>query len=161
MRLTNEIRRAFVAGVMRDVPQVDYTEQIRKVVMDDAVAALPSAVADLWARIDLRQYVNTHCGTFGRVSVNYPAAIPRSLSPKAAALVQSLEQRAKEQRDRRNELEDRLHRVALGLSTRKQLAEALPEFAKYLPADQAKACRTLPTVTGTVEAFKAAGWPGR
>lgn len=108
-----------------------------------------------------RRYINTCVSSYGRVSVNYPAPFARVLSPKAGALVESLALQAKQQTDQRNELEHRLKQVATGLTTSKQLAEALPEFAKYLPVDAPTALRSLPTITGTVDLFKAAGWPGR
>ena len=48
---------------------------------------------------------------------------------------------------------------ALGASTRKGLADALPEFEKYLPADEPAAVRSLPVVANVVADFVKAGWP--
>lgn len=44
-------------------------------------------------------------------------------------------------------------------TTRKQAAEVLPEFEKYLPEDEPKALRTLPALANVAADFVKAGWP--
>jgi hypothetical protein len=61
----------------------------------------------------------------------------------------------------RADLRSKLKSVAYSVSTRKALVAALPEFEKYLPADEAKAVRTLPVVQNVVADFVKAGWPAR
>ena len=43
--------------------------------------------------------------------------------------------------------------------TRAALAAALPEFEKYLPADEPKALRSLPSMANVASEFVKAGWP--
>ena len=57
------------------------------------------------------------------------------------------------------ELETKLMAAANSCTTRKALVELLPEFEKYLPADQAAACKTLPAVANIMADFVKAGWP--
>jgi hypothetical protein len=45
------------------------------------------------------------------------------------------------------------------VSTRKALVDLLPEFEKYLPADEAKAIASLPAVANVLSDFVKAGWP--
>lgn len=164
MRLTNEIRKAFVGGVMRDVPSVDHEEMIRSVVLAHAVSRLPPPVREVWNNPELRAYIETRGTSYGGVTVRYPSDPTNGvmvLAPDVQAEVGRLHALQKAQDAQRDQLEHRLRQVAASVSTRKALAEALPEFAKYLPADHSTALRSLPTVTGTVEMFKAAGWPAR
>jgi len=71
----------------------------------------------------------------------------------------SLANKSAEQERQRVALRDKLKRAAASFTTRKQLAEAMPEFEKYLPADEAAAIRSLPAVTNVVGDFQRAGWP--
>ena len=56
-------------------------------------------------------------------------------------------------------LREKLHGCAYAVTTRKALVDLLPEFEKYLPADDASVCRTLPVVQNVVSDFVKAGWP--
>lgn len=163
MKLTNTIRDAFIRAAMNDVPNVDYTEQIRKVACDDAVAALPPAVRKLWNDKATRNFLNLNHATYGRVSVAYPSDTKygeaRKLSPSAETAVTELADKAKAEKSARDSLQSRLRAVAYSMSTRKALAEALPEFAKYLPEDEAAALRTVPVIANVVADFVRAGWP--
>lgn len=158
MKLTNFLRNAFVNAVMADVPTVDYKSQIRKLVLDDAVAALPPAVHAVWEDRETAGFVNRYFGVFGGAGVSYPAATERNaLSPNVHEKVEALEKQARLQTDARNELLRKLSGVARSVTSRKALAAALPEFAKYLPAEDAPD-RSLPVLAGVVEEFKRAGW---
>jgi len=46
-------------------------------------------------------------------------------------------------------------------TTTKQLRELLPEFDRYLPAEEEKTLRTLPVVQNIVADFVKAGWPAK
>lgn len=161
MKLTQTIRQAFVSAVMADVPEVDYRAQAQTVLIDEARRQLPPKVRALYddkstqhfVRTDnhyiLHQYVYIPCGRGDRFVV-------------AEAAQQRLDELTKlfdEQIERRKELQQKLHACALACSTRKALVEMLPEFEKYLPADEAAANRALPVVANVVAAFEQAGWP--
>lgn len=65
-----------------------------------------------------------------------------------------------EQKKVHRELETKLEGVAAACTTRKALVEMLPEFEKYLPADEATANKTnLPALANVVTDFVKAGWP--
>jgi hypothetical protein len=81
------------------------------------------------------------------------------LTPEAQAEVDALAEKASADKAARAVLSQRLRAVAYSVSTRKALAEALPEFAKYLPADEAEAMRTVPVIANVVADFVRAGWP--
>lgn len=162
MRLTNQIRDAFINGVMRDVPSVDYTEQIRKLLEQDIEAQLPPAVLAIHKDKALCGYVNTSWGSFNSgVSIAYPSSNNEGtkITTKAATKVDELRTLSKLQSAARNDLQRKLKNVAYSVTTRKALVQALPEFEKYLPEDEAKAVRTLPVVQNVVADFVKAGWP--
>lgn len=163
MKLTNYMRDAFVRRVMDDVPSVDYSEAIRAEVMKAAVAAMPPKVRAAWADKSLNCYINTSYFSVLRVSVaNVP--MPRGASHEAAEkhlqdAVAGLVAKYKEQIDKRDALQSKLKQCAYSATTRKALAGMLPEFEKYLPADETAALRSVPVVANVVADFVKAGWP--
>lgn len=167
MKLTNLIRDAFIKGVMNDVPsKADNSEAIRKLVVDDMVSRLPTSVRQLWDDKANRHWLKTDFNSYGSVSVSYPAADRANswnkpaLTPMVQAKVDMLEVEAKQDRETRSSLEQKIKTAAYGCTTRKQLVELLPEFEKYLPEDMAKATRTnLPAVANLLSEFTKAGWP--
>ncbi len=163
MKLTNTIRDAFVRAVMNDVPSIDYEEQIRGIVEKDAVAQLPPKVRAIYLDKALRGYVAT--AWWGRrygngCSANIPSGAPDfKLSDAAQKRVDALSAEAETQNTRARDLNTRLRAVAYSVGTRKSLATALPEFEKYLPADEEAALRTVPVIANVVTDFVKAGWP--
>lgn len=160
MKLTNQIRDAFIRAAMNDVPSIDYNEQIRVAVQADAVAQLPPKVKALHKDASLRHFVKTVNWGHWSNRVTVPSGDDGfKLTPEAEAKVAALQQADNEQTQSRQALRERLRQVAYSVSTRKALVDALPEFEKYLPADQQAAVRTLPVVANVVAEFVKAGWP--
>ncbi len=163
MRLTNTLRDAFVRAAMDDVPAaVDYTEAIRKAAVDDAVSQLPASVQAIWHN-SKSQYLKTTTLHHGGTSIVVPASsnynIDFKLTLAGQAVVDKLVTDQRESKKARGALSEKLRAVAYSVTTRKALVDALPEFEKYLPADEAKAIRTLPVVANVVADFMKAGWP--
>ncbi len=163
MKLTKYIRDAFVSSALKDVPQEDYLEQIRKIVHDTAVANLPPAVAKIYQDPNMKGYINTgYTYAFGislcvpspdghgRVTVDFPPKIQEKLG--------ELSDKHTKQVEVFSNLEYKLRTVAYGCNTRKQLLERLPEFEKYLPNETAVSTN-LPAITNLVTDFVKAGWP--
>ncbi len=161
MKLTNYIRDAFVRAAMLDVPNVDYDSLIRKLVHDDAVAALPPAVKKIYLDPNLRHFVRTTYDRYYEVQVSYPhfSDDTRLLTDKVKPKVSQLADLDKVQRELRRELQVKLRNVAYSVTTRKALALLLPEFEKYLPVDDVAAVKTLPVIANVVAEFTKAGWP--
>ena len=166
MRLTNVIRDSFVRSVMNDVPSIDYNEQAKKL--------FESGLDTFWisniGTLDLRDKLVKHDAIprrcyylqdglestygYGPNSYRWSESVP-GLHKKLVELA-----KLKRAQDLKvGELEAKIRGVAYSVSTRKALADALPEFEKYLPADDAKAIRTLPVVQNVVADFVKAGWP--
>jgi hypothetical protein len=160
MRLTKTIREAFVRAALHDVPRIDYVEQARKALVEEFVAIMPPEVATAykkhpeWIAKSDYYYINAMSQSF---------AVPRpnnlSLPADAQSRIFALAESHKAQQKMLRDLEAKLSAVAEGASSRKQLAEALPEFEKYLPAEGEKATRSLPAIANVVAEFTKAGWP--
>jgi len=159
MRLTNTIREAYIRQVLADIPAVDYTEKIRDTAMRVAIKQLPEAVRKIWEGPD-RKYLQMKYISItgismsvpghpeqGRDSVSCDKEIEKLVDEKTKALLKV------------GNLRTKLSAVAYGCTTTKALAEALPEFAEYLPKDTPAPTRSLPVVTGVVSSFREAGWP--
>lgn len=161
MKLTNYIRDAFISSVMDDVPSVDYESQFRSAVFKAALEQMPAIVRKAWAA--------GHEDWFNKESV-YPVrgswgtAIPcpdRSAFRLPADVMNTCETLGRlgtEQANARSDLRQKLHAIAYSCTTRKALAEALPEFVKYLPAET-ETSRNLPVIANVVTDFIKAGWP--
>jgi len=165
MRLTNFLRDCFINDVMRGLPSTDHGEKIRKLIFDEAVKALPPAVAALWNDTKLKGFVYTRAVYFEGRSASCPMDNTDGFivneHPKLLAKLRELDKAADAQANRDSNLRSRLRAVAYGCSTLEQLREALPEFIAYMPEDEGKAVRTLPVVQGVADEFKRAGWKDR
>jgi hypothetical protein len=159
MRLTNTIRDAFVRAAMDDVPQVDYRGQIQTLVRDEAIALLPAKVRAVYNDKNLRHFIELRNVSIAGEWFPVPNGGDYRPSPAVKEKAEALAKLNDAQSTARSELRHKLHAVAYSMSTRKALVDALPEFEKYLPEDEAAACRTLPVVTNVVADFVKAGWP--
>ena len=166
MKLTKFMRDAFVRGAMLDVPQIDYNEQARTLVQKAALGMAPPAIQKLakpgsveneW----LRRKTMSMPGCLSNVVIltndDYPAL--ESFPPDVVSEVKRLRLAMNAQDEQLSGLERKLTAAANSVTTRKALAELLPEFEKYLPADAPAACRTLPAIANVVAEFSKAGWP--
>jgi Nucleotide modification associated domain 5 len=167
MKLTKTIRDAFVRAAMNDVPSVDYAEQIRAGTLAAVLEILPKPIRDMWNDPKLRRYLETH---YVCVAGNINVAVPwpgylrneegrAAIKPEARAELDQLAALMKAQEAQRNALHIKLKGCAESVTTRKALVALLPEFEKYLPADEPAALRTLPVVANVVSDFVKAGWP--
>ena len=167
MKLNRTMRDAFVSAAMADVPVVNYVEQINKVALDKAVELLPAKVRAVWQDKTIRHHltmmnVQLVDGNWQeQIRIEVPGLRGDTTRPEKAvqAACADLAVKIVEQRETRRELERNLRAVAESCVTRKALADALPEFARYLPADEADAQRKLPVVANVVTNFVKAGWP--
>ena len=157
MRLTNYMRDAFVSAAMDDVPAEDFGEQARALLVNAAVSCLPPKVRALYDDPATRDFV-CHTQLPGRFNYTYVpglGALPAGTQEKYG----ELKEEQKKQDARRRELTDQLRGVAYSARTRKALVALLPEFEKYLPADDSAACKTLPAIANVMADFAKAGWP--
>lgn len=161
MKLTNMIRDAFIRAAMDDVPRVDYSEQIRTIALADIADQLPKKVRAVWDDTSLRHWVKTQWRIYGGVSMSVPCvdSDKTMLRGEARLEIEKLKKADDKQHDQRRELERKLKGCAYSVTTRKALVVLLPEFEKYLPADEPAALRTLPVVVNVVADFVKAGWP--
>lgn len=159
MKLTNTLRDAFVRAAMDDVPSVDYDEKIRSLITKDAIKQLPPKIRALYNDTDTRHYVNTHNRSHFGLYINFPCGSDGyKPSDETKAEAEKLQSSGNVQSERDRTLRNILHAVAYSVRTRKALVDALPEFEKYLPDDEAAACRTLPAIANVVSEFVKAGW---
>lgn len=167
MKLTNYHRTAFVSAVMQDVPEEPYKEQAQKL--------FKNAMDQLWKdqygakNFELRKklcedevfcthWYHTPFSTMCYHGLPDDYDMFQKKCPDACAEIQRLFELHKAQCEIHNNLETKLKAVAAACTTRKALAEALPEFEKYLPSEAPKGA-SLPAVANVVEDFVQAGWP--
>jgi len=161
MKLNKTHREAFVRAVMADVPTVDYDQLIRDVALKAAVDQLPPDVRKVWDNPDLRAYVNTryiYAVGFKGVAIPAQGGDEFEFTEAAKAELKDLDAKQSAQETHLDELEAKLRAAIYSCSTRKQLAELLPEMEKYLPPE-GSATRNLPAVANLVSDLMQAGWP--
>lgn len=162
MRLTNTMKEAFVRAAMQDVPSIDYKEQARSLA-NKMVAAKQKELG--LHKIDADRLDYRSC-SFYDDQRNYVLDVAaRGLnknerSPiESDAGIQELLAKHRIQEQQHTELKTKLTSAINACNTRKQAAEALPEFEKYLPEDEPKALRSLPALANVAAEFVKAGWP--
>jgi hypothetical protein len=169
MNLTQYHRDAFVRAAIHDVPQVDYPTQVNDLGQKLAIAALPPAVRRCYENLETREYIRT-----ANVSVRVQDSngntryhhmyVPRTDDSKVAeAAVNTPEMHALvkagfEQAIKLHALAEQLKGAAKSVRTRKQLVALLPEFEKYMPAEE-EPSNNLPAIANMVAEFVKAGWP--
>lgn len=159
MKLTKIIREAFVRSVMNDVPQVDHAEQYKKVYQDAVLAAAPPAVRALYPKH--KDWLNKEYECLPGSDIPgfyYYGSGDVDVGEVAQAQLDRIEEAYYQQRDVLADLKVKVAAVAQGCTTRKALAEALPEFEKYLPEEGTKTSN-LPALANVVTDFMKAGWP--
>jgi len=160
MRLTKTLRKAFIRAAMADVPLIKYREQIEKLVLEDFERQMPPEVAKAYKKHP--EYINRSYFYVNEcrfsVSVPRPSNDSQKLTPATSETVKKLYEQMENQRKERDRLEDQLTCAAYGCTTSKALATMLPEFSKYLPAEEA-ATKNLPALANLVADFTKAGWP--
>lgn len=157
MRLTNYMRDAFVSAAMNDVPREDFEDQMQTLLIKAAISYLPPKVRALYddpATRDFIRHTQLPCG-FNYTYVPGLGTLPVGTQEK----YNGLKEKQKEQEASRRELTVQLRGVAYSARTRKALVALLPEFEKYLPADDSAACKTLPAIANVMADFAKAGWP--
>lgn len=173
MKLTQQIRDAFIRGVMADVPQVDYSGQAKEIFLQAFVDQLPKEIRALYDNPKLKAYVNVCYQYEAPIPTEYHFArcsgFPCRLGELAVEVAKAriavmekilpLSEKEKEQSRVREDLVRTLTAVAMSCTTTKALANTLPEFAKYLPSEFEKAKHTLVVIQDVSKKFKEAGWP--
>lgn len=163
------MKEAFVRAVMNDTPSVDYDEAIRVEATKWLKAHVPLDVQKLAAKhpdyFDTDEYISV--GEFGTVSFPvlpkggrfYNDHPRKKMERELAEALKDLLVKYKAQKEQRRTLEHKLNGTIEAFNTVKQAKDALPELAKYLPEDEAKAAKTLPAIANTIADLVAAGWP--
>lgn len=159
MKLTNYIRDAFVEAVMDDVPKIDYRAEIERVALNAAVSDMLPKVRAVYDDKTTRDFIETHHHYFDECGGMYlPQLKSWVIAPVVHAELKRLRKLQLEQEAQRDSLQSKLKGIAYGVTTRKALATALPEFEKYLPAE-IETSRNLPIVANVITDFMKAGWP--
>lgn len=168
MRITNTIREAFVASILQDTPQIDYDTQIREAATKWLKANVPADLQKV--RNKYPEYFTDHDWIdVGDMTIAFPIlpngsrwnqATPKSvMSKQLSDHLKDMIEKRQEQTTKIKALSENLRLTAMAYNTVKQMKEALPELAKYLPNDEAKAAKNLPAVSNTIADLVAAGWP--
>lgn len=169
MRLTSIHRQAFVKGVLADVPQIDYQEQLQAIIFADLQDQLPPKILAVWNDPELRTMLHMS----GTMVINYGYSqmvaaglhwitVPNQYKPseKCKAAVKKIYEAAVAQADARSTLQQKVAGVIGGCNTLKTALERLPEFAKYLPADTGPGKdENLPAVANLAADLITLGWP--
>lgn len=166
MKLNIAKKKAFIRAVMQDVPKVDYYEQMRKLVQEEARQQLPPAVMKIYDNLKFTKYVNIESvwlrpAEGESITVYVPSGRRDdkfTMRPDAQRKFDALGKADYEQTLARRELETKLTAIVIGCTTRKQLVSSLPEFEKYAPTVNEKTAN-LPAIANVVSDFVAAGWP--
>lgn len=163
MRLNKTHKDAFVRAVMDDLPCIDYNEQAKQLVEEYFAAKCPA---------DIVAFNKKHPGLLKtqRVATPYPlngvytpfaleaCHNTESAHPVLWKKLVPLAEASAAQSAKAKELRAKVRGLIEACSTRKQAAERMPEFEKYLPAEETAPLANLP-VSNVVAELVSAGWP--
>lgn len=165
MRLTKNIRESFVRAAMNDVPTIDYQAQAQALAEKAVLESMPASIKKLLKDKDAEPWINRewmymprYFSSFSGYAIRNESSISTAC-PEAWDKINELHKLNEQQKEKLHLLRLKLEGCAESVTTRKALAELLPEFEKYLPADEKAAIKTLPAVANVVADFTAAGWP--
>lgn len=162
MRLTNTMKEAFVRAAMQDAPSTDYKEQARSL-MNKKIAAAKKAAG--LQKVDEERLDSSTVYAPSSTDKYALSVYARGLTKKERQEIgqdpeiKALLDQDEKQQQQRDQLKRNLNAAINACNTRKQAAEALPEFEKYLPEDEPKALRSLPALANVAADFVKAGWP--
>ena len=154
MRLTNEIRYQFVNAVMRDAPANAAAAKAHA----RCLAAAHQALRE--RNIDPDVFEKIVALGFAYRAEDYVEGLgsvpcPEAHLPPLADLIQQSEAG----HEKLQNVRAQLMALAMSCTTLKQLREAAPELAKYMPTNESGVDRTVPVVQVNIaEVLKAAGW---
>lgn len=169
MKITNNMRDAFVRAVLQDVPTVDYNAEFKNFAVELCLARLPGEIVRIYKNNSLRGFlkfetVNIRAEYYeSEVSAALPlydtySTVKADLA--ATPEVQAITKAKQAQADRLCQLRQDLRAAIQSVSTVKQALELLPEFAKYLPKPDDKPIKFAPAVIANLATnLTAAGWP--
>ena len=161
MKLSQTLKKAFIASVMQDVPKVDYLEQAQKCARKHFERLMPAEILQVMQKYP-SWFGNNRFYTVGRLPMFYTKSPECNINllREDVQATEELHQIAEAydlQEKARDTLEAKLRGVVHGCDTLKQLKEALPEFEKYMPEENQPASQNLPALANIVADFKAAG----
>lgn len=165
MKLTKYDRQAFVKAVMADIPKEDYREQVRKLLLEDSIEALPKKLQDAARDPACKDYLETgnhYRQAFSNSFTVFDKRWSSSYTPSATAKqkLTELEKLHTAQKDKLDAVEEKLRASIEACTTLKMAKERLPEFEKYLPIDRTPEKGTyLPAVANLVADLATLGWP--
>ena len=143
MKLTVAHRKAFVQGVMNDIPGVDYDEQGRKIIEKRAVESLPPKVRELWDDETTRPYVIRSFTRYEGINSAYPG-FKLSLTDSDKVELDRISAAKRAQTIRRRDIEAELYKAINACRTLKQARDAFPELVKHLPEESDGALKDAP-----------------
>lgn len=166
MRLNQRDKDIIVSRIIDDVPVVNYTDQVHKLVREHFKAKLPPDVAKMLRDPKLAQHItksqiwingfpNVYVdGGFDRAGSNSYMYPPEEME----AQIEAIRKLSVDQSDQIKSIKRKLETAFSAVNTRKQAAELFPEFEKYLPPEEFR-LRNLPITTDVIPALTEAGWP--
>ena len=162
MKLTRTDKDAFISAVIQDIPKVDYQEQYRALLQEDAIAQLPAKIQAIARDKELRHFLRTGViwgrGNMSSVAVYEGHGTNFKPTPAVSEKVDQLIQLRREQGQRLEDMRLKLNAAIAPCATLKMALERLPEFAKYLPEAREKSVY-LPSIANLVADLSTLGWP--
>lgn len=167
MRLTTDMKKAFVKRVMLDTPNrgAELDQRIRDEVVKAAVETLPKEVAAIWNNETIRGYI---CNYYANIPA--PGAVPNIGVTVPGGSYAGIEKLRSQDwfkaliRDYAEgwltwmEIDTKLSATIANVTTLKALKALLPELDKYMPVET-ETSKNPPAVANLISDMVKAGWP--
>lgn len=155
-RLTQSLRNSVKVNIEADIPRIDYSEIIANYIQREALKALPTFLKELVdAHPTLKEYLAEEYQ--GHPFCCYVKNVNFAPTAEHKEFAKSQRELQGKQRDQIEAVSRQINAWLNNAKTVEELIEQAPQFAKYLPAEQAR-ITTLPAVQLAEELSKL-GWP--
>lgn len=143
MRISKIFKQQFIENIIGDIPTIDYIEQARNYVREDAFSKLPEEIKKILSNSALSQYIIPKhlayhlpslegSNVYFSMQVSNPIYMLDMDTKKALDII--LEKQVS-QRKTTKDIRERIEAQMRNINTDTELKESFPEFLKYLPSN--------------------------
>lgn len=168
MKLTVQMKNQIINAIMADIPEHNYHQDAKDLVLPVVVDKLPAAIRRIYDDNALAPYLK-HMVIRPRSNAGLTVSIPSAEGSYTTDILQYLDVKTlnkfealgvamREARQKRQNMMSELMRSFKLVSTFKQFEDAFPKLKRYLPTPE-RPVPNLPATTDLMDNLKKIGWP--
>jgi len=133
MRLTKVMREEIISGIRRNIPTINYKEQITKIIEADAILGLPAPIQTL-----LKKHPDLKCYLATRYIYGYNTAVFNKEYEMGEVVKKGADVLHDKLSNQNKSINQVIHKISACLdecTTTQKFVAFFPEFEKYIPQE--------------------------